>query len=407
MESLQNQGLWSKKSILRLLDRMQNHLLSNDNPVSQTTPSHLDWEKIAFQNFSGEMCKLKWTEISSKVGNVQPLKESVLAARELALKHRRHQEYKKYPDFPKRPLTAYIRFYMEQRTCYSQKHPELNNQELTKNLAEKYGRLPQEIKQKYIEAYRKDKRDYEEKLVQFRKKHPDPVQNSKTLGGPQRLHQTSAPKKIQGNVERGRSLSKTDGFCKKEKFHTEPKKPPMNGYHKFHQDSWSSEELSHLPLRERLVEIGRRWQRVPQSLKEQYKKQAEELQQQYRLDLDLWLRTLSPEEYAAYKERSYGKGKIMTVAGAPHPIFVKADRLRSPAKPQPEGLGKENGLQALGGDPSGAIPVSSPCSQESEREMKADGEADEGSHSWHSSGGEEHHHSSSSSLEEPAAMDII
>ena len=69
------------------------------------------------------------------------------------------------------------------------------------------------------------------------------------------------------------------------KFHGEPKKPPMNGYHKFHQDLWSSRELKVVAPRESMVEISRRWQRVPQDQKELYKKQAEELQTQYKVDL--------------------------------------------------------------------------------------------------------------------------
>jgi hypothetical protein len=81
----------------------------------------------------------------------------------------------------------------------------------------------------------------------------------------------------------------------------------MNGYHKFHQDLWSSRELKVVPPRERMVEISRRWQRVPQDQKELYKKQAEGLQTQYKVDLDLWLRTLPPEEYAAYREATCAK----------------------------------------------------------------------------------------------------
>ena len=81
----------------------------------------------------------------------------------------------------------------------------------------------------------------------------------------------------------------------------------MNGYHKFHQDLWLSRELKVVPPRECMVEISRRWQWVPQDQKELYKKQAEELQTQYKVDLDLWLRTLPPEEYAAYREATCAK----------------------------------------------------------------------------------------------------
>lgn len=70
----------------------------------------------------------------------------------------------------------------------------------------------------------------------------------------------------------------------KSKFHGEPEKPPMNAYqYKFHQDLWSSRELKVVPPG------GSAWWRsvdagsVPQDQKELYKKQAEELQTQYKV----------------------------------------------------------------------------------------------------------------------------
>ena len=93
------------------------------------------------------------------------------------------------------------------------------------------------------------------------------------------------PEKFQENAQKVKSPSE-DNLPMKWKFHGEPKKPPMNGYHKFHQDLWSSRELKVVPPRERMVEISRHLQRVPQDQKELYKKQVEGLQTQYKVDLD-------------------------------------------------------------------------------------------------------------------------
>lgn len=125
-------------------------------------------------------------------------------------------------------------------------------------------------------------------------------------------------KEVSGKVQKVKPPPENN-LPMKWKFHGEPKKPLMNGYHKFHQDLWSSRELKVVPPRERMVEISRRWQRVPQDQKELYKKQAEGLQTQYKVDLDLWLRTLSPEEYAAYREATCAKRKNMSVTGAQTP----------------------------------------------------------------------------------------
>lgn len=53
--------------MLFLLQGMKNNLPSNDSSKFKTTESHLDWDKVAFKDFSGEMCKMKWLEIATEV----------------------------------------------------------------------------------------------------------------------------------------------------------------------------------------------------------------------------------------------------------------------------------------------------------------------------------------------------
>ena len=53
--------------MLTLLECMKNNIPSNDSSKFKTTESHMDWEKVAFKDFSGDMCKLKWVEISNEV----------------------------------------------------------------------------------------------------------------------------------------------------------------------------------------------------------------------------------------------------------------------------------------------------------------------------------------------------
>lgn len=51
----------------------------------------------------------------------------------------------------------------------------------------------------------------------------------------------------------------------------------------------SNGELNHLPMKERMTEIGGRWQRLPLKEKDRYKKIAEEKQRQYKVQLEQWL----------------------------------------------------------------------------------------------------------------------
>lgn len=62
-----------------------------------------------------------------------------------------------------------------------------------------------------------------------------------------------------------------------------------NGYQKFSQEMLSNGELNHLPMKERMGEIGGRWQRLPQKEKDRYKRLAEEKQRQYKVLLEQWL----------------------------------------------------------------------------------------------------------------------
>ena len=323
MASTNGQDQWPKEDIVMLLDLLENNLPFHDSHTFTTTQSRMDWEKVAFKGYSGEMCKLKWLEISKKIRKFRTLTEIVLEAKEHFKNPYKSEKLKKHPDLPKKPPTAYLRFFMEKRAQYSQMHPELNNIELTKLLSKKYKELPEQMKLKYVQDFQKEKEEFEKKLAQFRKDHPGLVQNSKMSVVPRRSL-TKAQKKIQENVEKVKSPSE-HCFSEKVKFHGEPKKPPMNEYHKFHQDLWSSRELRDLPLRERRVEIGRRWQRIPQSQKQHYKKQAEELQKQYKVDLDHWLKSLSPQEYSAYRQRTYTKRKNMNVNGGPDPKIIRRD----------------------------------------------------------------------------------
>jgi hypothetical protein len=75
------------------------------------------------------------------------------------------------------------------------------------------------------------------------------------------------------------------------------------------------------------VEISRRWHQVPENEKEHYSNQVKRLQKQYRVKLDLWLKRLPPEEYAAYKEAkaTCGKRKNMSMSGGRSSKFGRTD----------------------------------------------------------------------------------
>nr|XP_045002027.1 upstream-binding factor 1-like protein 1 [Jaculus jaculus] len=358
MASSHNQGHWSTKDTLKLLEGMEENLPPNDRRAFHKTQAALDWGKIAFAGFTGETCRLKWQELSHELRKVRTLSELVKEAKEQVEQGQASRKYKKHPDFPKRPLTAYLRFFKEQRAQCLRMHPELNNKQLARVLSEKYRQLPEQARQRYAQEFQKEREDFEKKVAQFREEHPDVVQRAGRSGVPAK-HQGRVPTKLRGPAQKDSARPETDGRPAARKSLAEPAKPPMSGFHKFQQDSWSSGELCYLPVRERMVEIGRRWQRVPPSVRGRYQRQAEEMQQQYWVDLDAWLRTLSPEDYAAYREAqaTCGKRKCTMVTDGPSPKFMRRDPQRSSAQELPQLPRDERGPLPAGSDSSDTTVV--------------------------------------------------
>ena len=99
------------------------------------------------------------------------------------------------------------------------------------------------------------------------------------------------------------------------KFHSEPKKPPMNGSHKCYQNLWSNREL---------------------------------------------------KKYTAYREETCAKHKNMSVTGNPNPKIRRMD-LQSPSSGNLQGrLREDQGLQAAESESSNTIGEHPPASRRSE-----------------------------------------
>lgn len=244
--------VWTQDDLLNLLEAMKVNLPQKDLAKYKTSESHLDWEKVAFNSFTGEMCKQKWNEVSKVVRHVSimlycglgycvfenksgfpilvssictycilplqcvlccsvslvqirkfrtltelifdaqdfiknPYKGKKLKVSCMSSFYDRHYQLilsqvthyflsklssddwfdclfvcnfthiwycsfvlffteQKHPDFPKKPLTPYFRFFIEKRAKYAKLHPEMSNLDLTKILSMKYRGLPDKKK---------------------------------------------------------------------------------------------------------------------------------------------------------------------------------------------------------------------------------------------------------------------
>ncbi|NXA61412.1 UBF1 factor, partial [Mohoua ochrocephala] len=357
---------WSQEDMLTLLECMKNNLPSNDGSKFKTTESHLDWEKVAFKDFSGEMCKMKWMEISNEVRKFRTLTELIMDAEEHVKNPYKGKKLKKHPDFPKKPLTPYFRFFMEKRAKYAKLHPEMSNLDLTKILSKKYKELPEKKKMKYIQDFQREKQEFERNLARFReegiqqKKSKEKVSGSISAagrldegesGGPaialgvrattkevkeslgkqwsqlsdkkrlKWIHKALEQRKeyeeimrdyIQKHPELNISeegitrstLTKAERQLK-DKFDGRPTKPPPNSYSLYCAELMAN--MKDVPSTERMVLCSQQWKLLSQKEKDAYHKKCDQKKKDYEIELLRFLESLPEEE----QQRVLGEEKML------------------------------------------------------------------------------------------------
>ncbi|KAG9475579.1 hypothetical protein GDO78_003795 [Eleutherodactylus coqui] len=172
---------WSPEDMLILLKNMKSIIPSQDISKFKTTESHMDWNDLAFKNFTGPMCRQKWVEISSEVRKFWTVSEIVHDAEERVTNLYKGKKLKKHPKFPKKPLAPYFRFFIEKKAQYVKLHPEMSNLDLSKILSKDYKELPDEEKMKYIQDFQDEKQEFEKNIAKFREEHPDLMPTRKSV----------------------------------------------------------------------------------------------------------------------------------------------------------------------------------------------------------------------------------
>ncbi|XP_039215243.1 nucleolar transcription factor 1 isoform X2 [Crotalus tigris] len=346
MTAPKNQDRWTQEDMLTLLECMKNNLPSNDGSKFKTTESHLDWDKVAFKDFSGDMCKMKWIEISNEVRKFRTLTELIMDAEEHVKNPYKGKKLKKHPDFPKKPLTPYFRFFMEKRAKYAKLHPEMSNLDLTKILSKKYKELPEKKKMKYIQDFQREKQDFERNLARFREDHPDLIQNAKKSDIPEKpktpqqlwyTHEKKIYLKVRPdgmmrdyiqkhpemNIEEGApprsTLTKAERQLK-DKFDGRPTKPPPNSYSLYCAELMAN--MKDVPSTERMVLCSQQWKLLSQKEKDAYHRKCDQKKKDYEIELLRFLESLPEEE----QQRVLGEEKMLGInkKGATSPASKKS-----------------------------------------------------------------------------------
>uniref|UniRef100_A0A3B4VKG0 Upstream binding transcription factor n=1 Tax=Seriola dumerili TaxID=41447 RepID=A0A3B4VKG0_SERDU len=315
MEATTQDQVWAQDDLLKLLEAMKVALPQKDLTKYKTSESHLDWQKVAFNSYTAEMCKQKWQEVSKEIRKFRTLTELIVDAQDYIKNPYKGKKIKKHPDFPKKPLTPYFRFFMEKRAKYAKLHPEMSNLDLTKILSKKYRELPDKKKKKYVDDFLRDKESFVQSMMKFREEHPDLVESMTKKGSnvpekpktPQQLwynHEKKAFLKThpdetmreyiqqhpelnmnQGAISKS-TLTKAERHLK-DKSDGRPDKPPPNGYSMFCAELMSS--MKDVPSTERMVMCSQRWKLLKQGEKDGYQKRCEQRKKEYEIEMNRFL----------------------------------------------------------------------------------------------------------------------
>uniref|UniRef100_A0AAR2L0M5 HMG box domain-containing protein n=1 Tax=Pygocentrus nattereri TaxID=42514 RepID=A0AAR2L0M5_PYGNA len=342
---------------MKLLDGMKVNLPEKDLTKYKTSEAHMDWEKVAFNTYSGDMCKQKWLELSKEIRKFRTLTELIVDAQDYIKNPYKGKKLKKHPDFPKKPLTPYFRFFMEKRAKYAKLHPEMSNLDLTKILSKKYRELPERKKEKYVNDFHKEKETFVVNMSKFKEDHPDLVETKSKKGSnvpekprtPQQLwynHEKKAllkihpDEKMRGLIQQHPELNLTEGDIVKttltkaerqlkDKCDGRPDKPPSNGYSMFCAELMSS--MKDVPSTERMVMCSQRWKLLKQSEKDAYQKRCEQKKKEFEIEMNRYLCSISVEE----QQRILAEQKMVGFKKGSSPASKKNSKAKTtPEKPK-------------------------------------------------------------------------
>ncbi|XP_034159597.2 upstream binding transcription factor, like isoform X1 [Pangasianodon hypophthalmus] len=375
--------VWSKEDCLTLLERIRSLLPDGDTLKYKTTESHFDWDKVGFGNYTGDMCKQKWQKVSTEVRKYRTMTELIVDAIEYVKNPYKGKKLKTHPDFPKKPLTPYFRFFMEKRAKYAKIHPEMSNLDLTKILSKKYKELPEKKKLKYIQEFQREKESFEKNMARFKEDHPELIEERKKSDLPEKpktpqqlwynhekktfmkLHPEVSQKELKEALRRQWSqlsdkkrlkwISKalelqknyedsmrayheahpdanSDEHVKsvltkaerqlKDKFDGRPTKPPPNGYSLYCAELMVN--MKDVPSTERMVLCSKQWKMMTQKEKDMFQKRCETKKKQYEVDLQRFLETLPEEERDRVLTEEKLGGTKLSIVGAGSPFVTKS-----------------------------------------------------------------------------------
>ncbi|XP_074092262.1 transcription factor A, mitochondrial [Macrotis lagotis] len=169
---------------------------------------------------------------------------------------------------PKKPLTAYLRFTVEQRPIFKEQNPDLKSKEIIKKLAEAWRELPESQKKVYEEATKADFKVYKEEVSKYKAElNPEEKKSLK-----EEKRRKRARKEI---IKKKRELTV---FGK-------PKKP-RSGYNIFISEHFK--ETKGLSSQETMKVLNEEWKALSLSRKQVYMQLAQDDKIRYANEIKSW-----------------------------------------------------------------------------------------------------------------------
>ncbi|RWS29705.1 nucleolar transcription factor 1-A-like isoform X2 [Leptotrombidium deliense] len=346
---------WTTEDLQVLIEAVEHQCPRVDKTKYTSRVAKINWEEVKFKDFTAEECKEKFSQILERLRKFRTLSELIVDAKEWSKKPwtSYNKKHDRHPDLPKKPLTPYLRFYVEKSKALRSKNPTFSMADVTREAASKFKALSEKKRKKYNDDYEREMEEWRQKMAEFREQHPNvPVSKSSSSKdapiGPakaktpfdffklkklknaeegtskqlyiqlrkewQELSSKKKCKFIEKSLKDERrykaeceeykkdhptfspstksSISKNELEMLKIK-NGKPEKPPNSGYGLFSRTMLK--EVKDVPSKEKMSEIAKRWKSLPESVKQEYNFNAAKMTAKYVEKFQKYLDSI-PEE---------------------------------------------------------------------------------------------------------------
>lgn len=193
---------WLIADKLTLLERVKDQFKNvNRNKKWLTCAQKIDWNAVAFGEFTPDQCEYQWEYIHSKVRKYRTMEEVLTDAIIYVRLNKGSTAAKKkmYPDMPSKPLSGYLKFSKERWEAAKKKNPNVRSvTDIAKVLGQEWRDLPDKKREKYNMNYQKELEAYKTAMNEFHEKHPE-----------------LKPTRAKRSESDRRSRSGSDGVCRR------------------------------------------------------------------------------------------------------------------------------------------------------------------------------------------------